>query len=269
MSSMVLNTEALERFKNKIDYSAVKNTLPLDKKLVHIDWKNVLNCIDVDANESWMVVDRSISLFEQYHVESNTIYENENENENENDNGDIDIDVHVFSDLSNVEVLEEAMVILSRTSMMDINMEYDKNGPGNVYFFNDSRAISIFRNVILDINISDDIADIRFVANSILEKIISGVTKPESINKFGITYSITPQAITINEEFTIQVYTPPDNSYQVKLLQVDDDLIEFINMNNHGFKFKANKRGQYKIIFAVIDNHFLSSEILEVVVNIP
>ncbi len=125
MASFIANPEAVNRFKHKINYAAITAKLPQDKLGVYLDWEDTLSHLFMD--ESWEVEDINTSMSAPFHAETSLSYEK--------DDARINLKVHLFSDFSNTDVLDEALEIMSRTTMMDINKIFDKNGPCDVFFY--------------------------------------------------------------------------------------------------------------------------------------
>lgn len=265
MSSISLNPEALDKFKSRINYSLVKQELPTDRKRVSVNWEEMLASINVD-DEEWMVEDQSVSLLFPFHAERNALFEK--------GESDIDIDVHLFSDHSNLEVLEEALIILSRTSMTEINMDYDKNGPCDVYFHGESvegadeRAICVFRNVILEVNASSPGIDIRPVVETFCKKMHKGLIDSNEVEKINITSTISAESVSIEQEFFIKIDLPKDKSYHIKLHQDFNGGLELLNTENNRFNFQTKKRGSHNINISVLDPNTLISSTISFSINV-
>jgi hypothetical protein len=95
MASFIANPEAVNRFKHKINYTAIIAKLPEDGLGVYLDWEDTLKHLLSDE-PSWEAEDRSTSITFPFHAKTRLSYEND-------DDARIDLEVHLFSDLSNTE----------------------------------------------------------------------------------------------------------------------------------------------------------------------
>lgn len=257
MSSTSINLEALSKFKSRINYPLIQKRLPNDRKRVLLDWWKHLDSIVVDG-EAWIAEDKNVSILFPYQSEINALFE-----KGEND---IDIDVHLFGNHSNNDVLDEALIILSRTSMYDINAEYDTSGPCDVYLYEQSitglgrtRAICVFRNVIIEINSSLDNLKVRRIVESFYMKMNEALVEVSEIKGIDVKCIIPSRSVYVEQEFYIEIVLPNEETYKIKLHQDFNDNIELIKIAGNKFYFRAQKQGLHNISFSVMDQKSLVS----------
>lgn len=257
MSSISLNPVALDIFKKEIDYPSIVSSLPKSNQRVMADWLILLKNIEKIEKQLWVLEDHSVSFVYPSHGEMNVVFEHKE--------AEVEIDVHVFSDLNNIEVLDEALVILSRTSMVSINMSYDKNGSCDVCFYRDKSVLCVYRNVILEINTSDGIIDLAFFSKYIFNQMKNSLDG--SSQSMNIEYSM-PKKIVVNKDFYIDVKYSINGPYQIKVHNTYYDTLVLLNRTKDKFYYIANKSGTYKVNIGVMNANTLMSENISVSINV-
>ena len=157
--------------------------------------------------------------------------------------------MHVFSKHSNVDVLEEALIILSRSSMTDINVDYDTSGPCDVYFHEQStieeghaRAVCVYRNVILEVNVSAGDIDVRSIVESLYMKMKEALVDSREVKRIEIAHKLSSDLVAIEQEFDIELDLPDNNPYTIKLHRDFSGNLELVNIAGNKFTFRAKNK---------------------------
>ena len=256
MASFIANTEALNRFKQKINYTSIVSNLPNDRLGVYLDWESTLLALMADGSP-WAPEDLSITIGFPSHGETSLSYEN--------DDLRIDLNVHLFSDLSNTEVLDEALAIMSRTSMMDINMEYGESGPCDVYFYSPpiydtnviTSAMCVFRNVLIQVDTLNEEVDVRPVLKVLHSKMEASLVDISEVKPTITSCKISANEVPVDQDFYVEFIVPVEKPNVVELHNDYGDGLEYLDEENLRFNFKAKLQGFHTITFSVLDTKTL------------
>ncbi len=257
MPSISQDLGTLGRFKNKINYPAITSKLPQDGLGVYLDWDNLLTSINIDG-KSWIVEDTNTSITFPFHAKTNVTYEK--------DGASIYLYVHLYTSLTSKEVLDEALDMLSLTSMEDINMEYDKNGPCDVYFYSpkdvDNRiqkATCVFRNVIVQVDTYSKDIDVRPVLEILYKKMKPALVDITEFKPVVTSCTVSSEVVSIGKDFFIDIVLPKDRLYQVELHRNYHNKLKVLDKKNNRFTFKALQQGTHTISISVLDPKTLLS----------
>jgi hypothetical protein len=194
-----------------------------------------------------------------FHAETSLSYEK--------DDARINMKVHLFSDLSNTDVLDEALEIMSRTTMMDINKVFDKNGPCDVFFYSTpynesnviSRAICVFRNVIVEVETYSKYIDVRPVLEFLYKKMKPALVDITEFKPVVTSCTVSSEVVSIGGDFFIDIVLPKDRLYQVELHRNYHNKLKVLDKKNNRFTFKALQQGTHIISISVLDPKTLLS----------
>jgi hypothetical protein len=256
MPSISQDLGTLGRFKNKINYPAITSKLPQDGLGVYLDWDNLLTSINING-ESSVAEYTSTTITHPFHAETNVRYEK--------DGAYINLEVHFYTGLTNKEVLDAALEMLSFTSMEDINMEYDKNGPCDVYFYSPNdidnkiqNATCVFRNVIVRADTYSKYIDVRPVLEFLYKKMKPALVNITDFKPVIMSCTVSSEVVSIGEEFYIDVISK-DESYIVELHLDFDEELDVLDIKKMRFNFKALQQGTHTISISVLDPKTLLS----------
>lgn len=252
MASFIANPEALNRFKQKINYTSIIAKLPNDRLGVYLDWENTLLQLMADV-PTWEVEDLSTTIGFPSHGETSLSYES--------DDVRIDLTVHLFSNSSTKEVVDEALAIMSRTSMMDILKEYDEDGPCDVNFYSPSisdtsvttSAMCVFRNVLIQVDTLSEEVDVRPVIKALHSKMKASIVDVSEVRPFIISCKVSAEEVAVNQNLYVEFILPANKAYLVELLSGYGDNLEYLNEENLRFNFRAKQQGIHEISFSVLD----------------
>ncbi len=252
MASFIVDPEAVNRFKSKINYAEIVSKLPDDTLGVFLDWEDTLLHLLPDV---WEVgdINTTISARIPYHAETGLRYEN--------DEAFIDLSVRLFTDLSNKEVLDLALVKMSYTSMMEINSEYDKNGPCDVFFYypglDDSNMISdaicVFRNVIIEVETLSEDIDVRPILATPHNRMKASLVYTSGVKPSIVSCNTSAEEISVDQEFIVEIILPVDKPYIAKLHHTYGDNFEYLGSDKQRFSFRAKQQGIHEVSFSVLD----------------
>jgi len=260
MHARVPNEEAVIRFKQRINYPAIVQHIE-DSEKVLMDWPRVLEKIKISSTSIWESYDLSSSVTSKNHSKISDFFENRKKN--------IMIKVHVFTNVSNRFVIEEAVLLNGYNSMSDINMEYLRDGPGDFYLYSenwqkktgDGSAICVFKNIILEIDSSEDDVNVRPVAKFLVNLMSNSLVKNNEIP--GISYNIlqSAQEVKAGDTFWVDIQFPSGNypdDYDVDLLTTPiPEGLKYVKNDESKYFLKASQPGTYQFEMWVMDRRTL------------
>jgi len=240
MHARVPNEEAVIRFKQRINYPAIVQHIE-DSEKVLMDWPRVLEKIKIS------------SVTSKNHSKISDFFEN----------------MHVFTNVSNRFVIEEAVLLNGYNSMSDINMEYLRDGPGDFYLYSenwqkktgDGSAICVFKNIILEIDSSEDDVNVRPVAKFLVNLMSNSLVKNNEIP--GISYNIlqSAQEVKAGDTFWVDIQFPSGNypdDYDVDLLTTPiPEGLKYVKNDESKYFLKASQPGTYQFEMWVMDRRTL------------
>ncbi|VAW64570.1 hypothetical protein MNBD_GAMMA10-1750, partial [hydrothermal vent metagenome] len=130
MHTIVPNEQAVIRFKQRINYPAIVQHIGDDKKVL-MEWPKILKKIKISSASVWESYNLSSNILRKNHATISGYFENGKKG--------ITIDMHVFTNVSNQFVIEEAMLLTGYSSMQDVNYKYFEDGPGEFYIYRGHR----------------------------------------------------------------------------------------------------------------------------------
>jgi len=168
MNAWVPNEQAVIRFKQRINYSAIVQHIE-DNGKVLMDWPRVLKKINISSASAWESYNLSSSIHNKNQAATSGFFENGKKK--------VRIEVRVFTGLSNQAVIEKAVLLTGYTSMLDTIMKYSKNGPGDFYLYSehggelvgDDSAICVFKNIIIEISTLENDVDVRLIVKHMVD----------------------------------------------------------------------------------------------------
>ncbi|MFK5950129.1 MAG: hypothetical protein QM500_15300 [Methylococcales bacterium] len=260
MSIFFLNNSALEKFRNSLEYPEIVKSISIDNKIVSLDWVDALKKIQASDTLSLEFESQSISFMHPHHVEINAVYEVSDD--------EIEIDAHVFTGLKNTDIFDEMLSILSRTSMPEININYDNNGPCDIYLYRDNYAICIYNNIIIELNATNKNTDIKYIANYLFNIMSTSVIEARELNKINAIIKKPEHNIKLNHQFTVFTKIIDAEKHDIQLLNLKNEEFEFISQVNNEFNIKAIKTGKFILNFGIMNKRTLISQELQAEVNI-
>ncbi|MFK5950131.1 MAG: hypothetical protein QM500_15310 [Methylococcales bacterium] len=263
--------EQLDRFKQRINYPAIVQHI-IDEKRVLMDWPKALNKIDVTSTSAWKSYNLSSSILSKNHAKFSDFFENGKQN--------ITIKIHVFTGLTNKEVIEEAILLTGYTSMYDINMEYLENGPGDFYLYldhwregtGDNNAICVYKNIIVEITTPEDGTDVRPVAKLLADLMSVSLIEKNEVPKITYKMLYSAQEVKTGETFWVDILFPsaknPEN-YKINF-QMDDLTKGLEHVKHEGSKYylKASQAGSYQFEMWLMDKRTLITETVSFTVTV-
>lgn len=263
MNNLMPEVGMLDRFKQNINYPEIISDVSNDQKIV-ADWPEIFKGIKLSDKSVWQSYDHSLGILKKNHATISDFMESGDKN--------VNVKIHVLSDTSNKDVIEEALLMTSYTSMMDINMEYMNDGPGDFYLHykhqygttGDSSAISVFKNVIIDISTTEEDTDVRPIVHSLIEVLSKSLVATKDTPKIKFKTLYSSQEIKTGDSFWVEVTVPESaksNNYDIDLQ--DDPLpdgIEYVKNTGGKYYFKADKPGVYNFQLFIMDERTLITE---------
>ncbi len=257
------DTEMLSRFERRINYPAIVKHISDEEKVV-MDWPQALKEITVSKESILKSYDNSSGILSMNHATISDFFESGDKN--------IDIQVHVLTDVSNKAVIQEAMLLTTYTSMMDIEKEYLKDGPGDFYLYDrhgygvngDRKAISVFRNVIVEMSTTDDDTDVRPVVKHLVALMTNALVKKKEVPriKFGVQYS--SQEVKTGETFWADITIPSTedrDNYEVDFQHESlPDGLEYVKNEGSRYYIKTSKPASYQFQMWIMDQRTLLTE---------
>lgn len=243
------DAEMLGRFERRINYPSIIQHISDEEKVI-MDWHQALKEIAVSKDSVWKSYDNSGGILKESHATISDFFEN--------DDKSMKIKIHVFTDVSNKDVIGEAMLLTTYTSMMDIEIEYLKDGPGDFYIYNkhvndgagDSDAICVFRNVIIEISTTDDDTDVRPVVKQLVLQMTDALVKKNEVRriKYSVLYSV--QEVHKGEMFWVDIKIPSPYKIEDYLISLQYDPLpnglEYIKNKDSQYYIKAIESGNYQ-----------------------
>ncbi|VAW72849.1 hypothetical protein MNBD_GAMMA10-2462 [hydrothermal vent metagenome] len=260
MHTRVPNLEAVDRFKQRINYPKIVQHIT-DEKKVLMDWLRVLKKMKISSTSVWESYDLNSSVTSKNHAMISDFFENRKKN--------IMIYVHVFTNVSNRFVIEEAVLLTGYSSMVDIKKEYSKNGPGDFYLYykrgeegaGDKTAICAFKNVVLEINTSEDDVDVRPIAKHLVDLMSNSLVKNNEIS--GINYRIlqSAQEVKTGDTFWVDVQFASKkeiDNYEFTLRGSSlPEGLKYVEKDESKYYLKAIQSGTYQFDMWVMDRRTL------------
>ena len=270
-TSLTLNPGALERFKQRINYPAIVQPITDDAKVI-IDWPQLFKAIQLPDGAIWKSYVNSSGIQNAKQGSISDFFEH--------DEKTIHITVDVYTHTSNSQVIEQAMLQSSFTSMPDIALDYDQHGPGDFYLYRtyttdhlgDRRAIGVYQNVILNISQSGGEVDVRPIAAQLVNLMSQAVVPTANVPNIAHTLVFSAQKIRPGETFWVEIAFPApatSQDYQIKLQTTPlPDGLEYIDLNAGKYYLKANKPGVYQFQIWLMDKRTLLTTPAEIMLNI-
>ena len=270
-TNLTPNPGALERFKQRINYPAIVQSITDDAKVV-MDWPQLFKAIQLPDGVTWKSYVNSSGIQDARQGAISGRLEHGEKT--------VRIIVDVYTHTSNPQVIEQAMLKSSFTSMFDIVAEYDQHGPGDFYLnyphitdnLGDHSAIGVYKNVIVDITETDDETDVRPIAVQLVNLMSQAVVPTETVPNIAYTPLFSAQKIRPGETFWVEIAFPApatSQDYQIKLQTTPlPDGLEYIDLNAGKYYLKANKPGVYQFQIWLMDKRTLLTTPAEIMLNI-
>ena len=270
-TSLTLNPGALERFKQRINYPAIVQPITDDAKVI-MDWPQLFKAIQLPDGAIWKsyVNSSGIRGAKQGAISGRL----------EHGEKTVRIIVDVYTHTSNPQVIEQAMLQSSLTSMPDIALDYDQHGPGDFYLYyphdtdslGDDSATCVYQNVILNISQSGGEIDVRPIAAQLVNLMSKAVVLTETVPNIAHTLVFSAQKIRAEEIFWVEIAFPApatSQDYQIQLQTTPlPDGLEYIDLNAGKYYLKANKPGVYQFQIWLMDKRTLLTTPAEIMLNI-
>ena len=270
-TNLTPNPGALERFKQRINYPAIVQPITDDAKVV-IDWPQLFQAMPFPDGTIWKSYVNSSGIQNARQGGISGYVEHGEET--------LRITVDVYTHTSNSQVIEQAMLQSSFTSMLDIALDYDQHGPGDFYLYRtyttdhlgDRRAICVYQNVILNISQSGGEIDVRPIAAQLVNLMSQAVVPTETVPNIAYTPLFSAQKIRPGETFWVEIAfpapaTPQDYQIQLQTTPLPDGL-EYIDLNAGKYYLKANKPGVYQFQIWLMDKRTLLTTPAEIMLSI-
>ena len=255
------DTEMLGRFERRINYPAAIQHITNVNKVV-MDWPQALKKITVSKESVWESYDNSIANLNVNHALIDGFIESGEQS--------IRIKIHVLTDVSNKAVVEEAMLLTTYTSMMDIEMEYLKDGPGDFYLYSehlyygatgDRSAICVFRNVIVEISTTEDETDVRPVVKYLVDLMSNALVEKKEVPRIKISMQYSAQEVQTGETFWVDITVPSMDNYDIDFqYEPLPDGLEYVKNEGSRYYIKANRPGSYQFQMWILDKRTLLTE---------
>ena len=270
-TNLTPNPGALERFKQRINYPAIVQPITDDAKVI-MDWPQLFKAIQLPDGVTWKSYVNSSGIQNARQGSISDFFEHGEET--------IHITVDVYTHTSNPQVIEQAMLQSSFTSMPDIVAEYDQHGPGDFYLnyphitdnLGDHSAIGVYQNVILNISPSEGEVDVRPIAAQLVNLMSQAVVPTETVPNIAHTLVFSAPKIRAGETFWVEIAfpapaTPQDYQIQLQTTPLPEGL-EYVDSNNGKYYLKANKPGVYQFQIWLMDKRTLLTTPAEIMLNI-
>jgi len=180
------------------------------------------------------------------------------------------VNVHVFTNVSNRFVIEEAVLLNGYTSMSDINMEYLKDGPGDFYLYSehwskeagDGTAICVFKNIILEIDSNEeDAVDVRPIAKRLVDLMSNSLVKNNEIPEISYKILQSAQEVKTGDSFWIDVQfasKEETDNYEFTLRGSSlPEGLKYVEKDESRYYLKAIQSGTYQFDMWVMDRRTL------------
>ncbi|MDX2505194.1 MAG: hypothetical protein QNL62_12070 [Gammaproteobacteria bacterium] len=271
MNNVFPDTEMLGRFERRINYPAIIQHITDENKVV-MDWSQAFKKIMVSKESVWEGYNNSTSFLNTNHATISDYFESGKKN--------ITIEIHVLTDISNKVVVEQAMLLTTYTSMMDIEMEYLEDGPGDFYLYDkhvygatgDSDAICVFRNVIVEISTNDDQTDVRPIVKHFVDLMSNALVEKKDVPRIKFATQYSAQEIQAGETFWVDITMPPTakkRDYEITF-QYDplSDGLKYEKNEGSRYYIKTSKPGNYQFQIWIMDKRTLVTETADFAVTV-
>lgn len=257
VNNVMPDTEMLGRFEQRINYPAIVQHISDEEKVV-MDWPQALKEITVSKESVWKSYNNSGGILNINHATISDFFESGDKS--------IRIKIHVLTDVSNKAVVQEAMLLTTYTSMMDIEMEYLKDGPGDFYLYDkhiyggtgDSDAICVFRNVIIEISTTDDDTDVRPVVKHLVALMTDALVVKKEVPRIKFDVQYSAKEVQAGETFWADITMPSTNKVDGYLINFQyeplPDGLEYVKNEGSRYYIKASKPGNYQFQIWIMDN---------------
>ncbi len=256
MSITFPDEEMINRFKQRINYPTIVQHIT-DEKRVLMDWPEALKKINVSDTSAWVSYNLDGGILRKNHATISDFFENGKKK--------ITIEVHVFTNVPNQYVIEEAVLLTGYTSMLDVQDEYLKDGPGDFYLFyeywnemtGDNTSISVFKNIILEINSTEDDVDVRPVAKLLVDLMSNALVDKAKVPEIKYNMQQSAQEVKAGDTFWVDIQFPSGNypdDYDIDL-QTDPlpEGLEYVKNDESKYYIKASQSGTYQFEMWVMD----------------
>ncbi|WP_444995720.1 hypothetical protein [Aliikangiella sp. IMCC44359] len=257
------NQETLNRFKSKIDYAVLTQSLKTQSP-IFANWQNNINTLSVN-NEVWRRIAKNPpSIFKEHHAGIEVVFE---KGEHQ-----ITVMMHILTQQSIQTIFDFMLEMMASTSMLDIPYQYAPDGPGDYYFGHgihsstgEQSAYSLYSNIIIVANSIHEI-DVRPVVSEMIK-----IIKNESIRSHGykpvaLTCSLSSQKISVGNTFKIYLsQNQMDTDIDIENIK---NLFELIEYKQQEIELKALTPGKHVIPVRFMDTNTLYSNVLNVEVTV-
>jgi len=177
--------------------------------------------------------------------------------------------VRVFTGSSNQAVIEKAVLLNGYTSMSDINMEYLKDGPGDFYLYSehwqegtgDGSAVCVLKNIVLEINTTDDNVDVRPVAKLLVDLMSNSLVKNNKIPEINYKILQSAQEVKTGDTFWVDVQFASKeeiDNYEFTLRGSSlPEGLKYVEKDESKYYLKAIQSGAYQFDMWVMDRRTL------------
>ncbi len=122
-----------------------------------------------------------------------------------------------------------------------------------------SRAICVFRNVIVEVETYSKVVDVRPVLESLHHTMKTSLVNITDFKPVITSCTVSSEVVSIGEDFFIDIVLPKDTLYQVELHRNYHNKLKVLDKKNNRFTFKALQQGVHIISISVLDPKTLVS----------
>jgi|GEM_PF-2714637 len=249
--NFVPNSQAVELFKQKINYSKIITNISNEQKLL-LNWEQYIRQSDFGTGQQWQPM--SISQWQENSAMGTLSVLMTHGQDN------LDIQVQLVSNKDNTEAVEFAVESLGVTSHSTITMNLDSNGPCDLTLYADplpgiagGSALCVLKNAIIRITASDSGPDIRSVLTSFIHPLAKGFIHTAKVPVPTINLS-APTEIREGDLFSMNAKVSKND----KITFIDaSDNIKSVTQDGHKFSLKAITSGLGVVRIGVMNTQTL------------